>query len=102
MRRTAPWVWTPSTPRDTPSTGPETPCKSSTANPARGFAATPLRAGLLALLADGQGDEIGDVLRVLAGDQVARHRAVAAGAAVLEGVEDEALGGPQVVQVRPH
>src|SRR4051812_41518222 len=65
-------------------------------NRARGL----LRGLLLARLADGLGHERRDVVGVLALDQVGRHLAVAAGAAVVDGVEDEVLRRPQLVEVR--
>ena len=52
-------------------------------------------------LADGLGHERGDVIGVLALDEVGRHLAVAAGAPVVDRVEHEVLGRPQVVEVGP-
>ena len=52
--------------------------------------------------ADGLGDVGRHVLGVLALHEVGGHLAVAPRAAILDGVEDEALGRAQVVEVRAH
>src|SRR3954453_11319138 len=52
-------------------------------------------------LADGLRHERGDVIRVLPLDQIGRHLAVALGAPVVDRVEHQVLGRPQVVEVGP-